>query len=121
MRECCRFFMISKKQVSENKVPDVLQKPEQGRQADEYMEVSDEFYRMTERVCNVARAALKQKDKVTMTTIQMLQTELDPHMLYNSLESAYSIAKSTSRKKLHSLLWHYQNFSGSQYQEESGS
>ena len=63
------------KQVSENKVPDVLQIPEQGRQADEYMEVSDEFYRMTERVCKLAREALKQMDKVTMTTIHMLQTE----------------------------------------------
>lgn len=92
------------KQVSENKVPDVLQKPEQGRQADEYMEVSDEFYRMTERVCNVARAALKQKDKVTMTTIQMLQTELDPHMLYNSLESAYSIAKINKQEEIAQLV-----------------
>lgn len=92
------------KQVSENKVPDVPQKPEQGRQADEYMEVSDEFYRMTERVCNVARAALKQKDKVTMTTIQMLQTELDPHMLYNSLESAYSIAKINKQEEIAQLV-----------------
>ena len=86
------------------------------------MEVSDEFYRMTERVCNMARAALKQKDKVTMTTIQMLQTELDPHMLYNSLESAYSIAKINKQEEIAQLVMaHYQNFSGSQYQEESGS
>lgn len=91
-------------QVSENKIPDVLIKPEYEQQIDEYAEVSREFYKMTESVCNVARIALEQKDKVTMTTIQMLQTELDPHMLYNSLESAYSIAKINKQEEIAQLV-----------------
>ena len=91
-------------QVSENKIPDVLIKPEYEQQIDEYAEVSSEFYKMTESVCNVARIALEQKDKVTMTTIQMLQTELDPHMLYNSLESAYSIAKINKQEEIAQLV-----------------
>ena len=56
-------------------------------------------------MCNIKRGQLlNRSDKVTMTTIQMLQTELDPHMLYNSLESAYSIAKINKQEEIAQLV-----------------
>lgn len=91
-------------QVTLNKVPDVLEKTKVKKNLDEYDKIYDEFYEMTSRVCNVAKEALQQKDKQTMTTIQMLQTELDPHMLYNSLESAYSIAKLNKQEEIAELI-----------------
>lgn len=91
-------------QVTLNKVPDVLEKAKVKKNSDEYDKIYDEFYEMTSRVCNVAKEALQQKDKQTMTTIQMLQTELDPHMLYNSLESAYSIAKLNKQEEIAELI-----------------
>lgn len=69
-----------------------------------YGEVYQNFYEMTVRVCEVAKEALKKKNKLTLTTIQMLQTELDPHMLYNSLESAYSIAKINKQEEIADLI-----------------
>lgn len=69
-----------------------------------YDEVYNRFCEMAEKVCNVAKDALQQKNTLTMTTIQMLQTELDPHMLYNSLESAYSIAKINKQEEIAELI-----------------
>lgn len=91
-------------QITLNKVPDVLKSTEEKRNFDEYDRIYDEFYEMASRVCNVAKEALQQKDKQTMTTIEMLQTELDPHMLYNSLESAYSIAKINKQEEIADLI-----------------
>lgn len=63
-----------------------------------------DFCEMTIRVCSIAKDALQQKDRLTMATIQRLQTELNPHMLYNSLESAYSIAKINKQEEIADLI-----------------
>lgn len=81
-----------------------LLKPQSRYKIGMYEEVSQKFYEMTERVCKIAQEALQQKNMLTMTTIQMLQTELDPHMLYNSLESAYSIAKINKQEEIAALI-----------------
>ena len=50
------------------------------------------------------RDVSEEQNRKTIATIQMLQTEINPHMLYNSLESLYSIAKINHQEEISSLV-----------------
>ena len=62
------------------------------------------FNEMASEICSLVNDVSKEQSRKTVATIQMLQTEINPHMLYNSLESLYSIAKLNKQDEIASLV-----------------
>lgn len=62
------------------------------------------FNEMAREISSLMNDVSKEQSRKTVATIQMLQTEINPHMLYNSLESLYSIAKINKQDEIASLV-----------------
>lgn len=62
------------------------------------------FNEMVFEISSLMNDVSKEQSSKTVATIQMLQTEINPHMLYNSLESLYSIAKINEQDEIASLV-----------------
>ncbi len=62
------------------------------------------FNEMAREISSLMNDVSNEQSRKTVATIQMLQTEINPHMLYNSLESLYSIAKINKQDEIASLV-----------------
>lgn len=62
------------------------------------------FNEMAAEISSLMNDISKEQSRKTVATIQMLQTEINPHMLYNSLESLYSIAKINKQDEIATLV-----------------
>ncbi len=62
------------------------------------------FNEMAHEIYSLVNDVSKEQSRKTVATIQMLQTEINPHMLYNSLESLYSIAKINNQEEIANLV-----------------
>lgn len=62
------------------------------------------FNEMASEISSLVSNVSEEQNRKTTATIQMLQTEINPHMLYNSLESLYSIAKLNNQDEIASLV-----------------
>lgn len=70
----------------------------------EFSAIYSDFNEMAQEICALMNDVSREQSKKAVTTIQMLQTEINPHMLYNSLESLYSIAKINKQDEIASLV-----------------
>jgi len=59
---------------------------------------------MAAEISTLMRNVSEEHNRKIIATIQMLQTEINPHMLYNSLESIYSIAKINQQEEIANLV-----------------
>ena len=62
------------------------------------------FNEMVSEIASLMHDVSEEQNRKTIATIQMLQTEINPHMLYNSLESLYSIAKINHQEEISNLV-----------------
>lgn len=70
----------------------------------EFKGIYSGFNEMAREISSLMNDVSKEQSRKTVATIQMLQTEINPHMLYNSLESLYSIAKINKQDEIASLV-----------------
>ncbi len=70
----------------------------------EFEDIYTGFNEMAREIFSLVNDVSKEQSRKTVATIQMLQTEINPHMLYNSLESLYSIAKINKQEEIASLV-----------------
>lgn len=70
----------------------------------EFQGIYSGFNEMAGEISTLMRDVSEEQNRKTIATIQMLQTEINPHMLYNSLESLYSIAKINHQEEISSLV-----------------
>ncbi len=70
----------------------------------EFGDIYSGFNEMVFEISSLMNDVSKEQSRKTVATIQMLQTEINPHMLYNSLESLYSIAKINKQDEIASLV-----------------
>ena len=70
----------------------------------EFSRVYSGFNDMAGEISSLISNVTEEQNRKTIAMIQMLQTEINPHMLYNSLESLYSIAKINRQDEIASLV-----------------
>ena len=70
----------------------------------EFSGIYSGFNEMANEISSMMSNISEEQNRKTIATIQMLQTEINPHMLYNSLESLYSIAKINNQEEIASLV-----------------
>lgn len=70
----------------------------------EFQGIYSGFNEMAGEISTLMRDVSEEQNRKTIATIQMLQTEINPHMLYNSLESLYSIAKINHQEEISNLV-----------------
>lgn len=70
----------------------------------EYQSIYSGFNEMASEISTLMHDVSEEQNRKTIATIQMLQTEINPHMLYNSLESLYSIAKINHQEEISNLV-----------------
>lgn len=73
-------------------------------EGDEFSVFYSGFNDMAHEIEVLLKTNESEKNQKTEAYIQMLQTQINPHMLYNSLESIYSIAKVGKREDIASLV-----------------
>ncbi len=74
------------------------------KSSDEFSGVNQGFNEMADEISSLMNNISEEQTSKAMATIQMLQAEINPHMLYNSLESLYSIAKINQQDEIASLV-----------------
>lgn len=62
------------------------------------------FNEMAQEIDTLVHSITEQKSLKTETHIRLLQSEINPHMLYNSLESLYSMAKINKQEEMATLV-----------------
>lgn len=70
----------------------------------EFGQLYDKVNRMADELEEFVRGIEADQTEKINAKIQMLQTEIDPHMLYNSLESLYSIAVINGQEEIATLV-----------------
>ena len=70
----------------------------------EFDSIYSGFNEMASEISSLMKDISQEQSRKTVATIRMLQTEINPHMLYNSLESLYSIAKINKQDEIASLV-----------------
>ncbi len=70
----------------------------------EFQSIYAGFNEMAAEISTLMRNVSEEHNRKIIATIQMLQTEINPHMLYNSLESIYSIAKINQQEEIANLV-----------------
>lgn len=70
----------------------------------EFQSIYAGFNEMASEISTLMRNVSEEHNRKIIATIQMLQTEINPHMLYNSLESIYSIAKINHQEEIANLV-----------------
>ncbi len=70
----------------------------------EFESIYSGFNEMAGEISSLINDVSEEQNRKTIATIQMLQTEINPHMLYNSLESLYSIAKINHQEEISNLV-----------------
>jgi sensor histidine kinase YesM len=71
---------------------------------DEFDVIYHGFNEMSAEIDDLVQSIGEQKNLKTETHIRLLQSEINPHMLYNSLESLYSMAKINKQEEMATLV-----------------
>lgn len=71
---------------------------------DEFRVIYNGFNEMVTEIDSLVHTITAEKNLNTETHIRLLQSEINPHMLYNSLESLYSMAKINNQEEMADLV-----------------
>lgn len=71
---------------------------------DEFAVIYGGFNEMAKEIDSLVHTITEEKSLKTETYIRLLQSEINPHMLYNSLESLYSMAKINAQEEIAGLV-----------------
>jgi two-component system sensor histidine kinase YesM len=71
---------------------------------DEFEVIYSGFNEMAKEIGTLIQTITEEKNIKTETYIRLLQSEINPHMLYNALESLYSIAKINKQEEIADLV-----------------
>jgi len=71
---------------------------------DEFEVIYNGFNEMAQEIDGLVHTITEKNNLNTETNIRLLQSEINPHMLYNSLESLYSMAKINSQEEISNLV-----------------
>lgn len=73
-------------------------------QGDEFEVIYSGFNEMVKEIDSLVHTITEKNNLNTETHIRLLQSEINPHMLYNSLESLYSMAKINKQDEISDLV-----------------
>ncbi len=73
-------------------------------QHDEFGVIYNGFNEMAEEIDSLIQKITETNNRNTDTHIRLLQSEINPHMLYNSLESLYSMARINGQEEISELV-----------------
>lgn len=71
---------------------------------DEFEVIYNGFNEMAQEIGTLVHTITEKNNLNTETNIRLLQSEINPHMLYNSLESLYSMAKINEQEEISDLV-----------------
>ena len=71
---------------------------------DEFEVIYSGFNEMAQEIDTLVHTITEKNNLNTETNIRLLQSEINPHMLYNSLESLYSMAKINEQDEISNLV-----------------
>lgn len=71
---------------------------------DEFGVIYNGFNEMAQEIDSLVHSIKHEQNLKTETHIRLLQSEINPHMLYNSLESLYSMAKMSKQNDMANLV-----------------
>ena len=71
---------------------------------DEFEVIYNGFNEMAQEIDGLVHTITEKNNLNTETNIRLLQSEISPHMLYNSLESLYSMAKINGQEEISNLV-----------------